>query len=88
LELTVAVADLAPDDAALCLLGIEVLEPLAELHWRELADALDSALARSVPLRKAMSCVWLGDVPDELERRWRGHLRPEDDIGSHGSDSA
>lgn len=81
LRLTVAPAERAPSDEALCWLGVALLEPLIELHWRALGDAVDRALKQSPSLRKAFSCVWLSGVPAEIENRWEELIRPDEDVG-------
>jgi hypothetical protein len=86
LRLTTELADRAPTDDALCWLGVALLEPLIELHWRALGESLDRALIRSGNLRKALSCVWLSDVADELETRWYSLIQPDEHVGRRRSD--
>jgi hypothetical protein len=86
LALTLELANLAPDDDAVCWLEVAVLEPLLELHWKALGDAVDRALAASDRLRKALSCVDLSGVPSRVEDRWRRYVSPDDDIGHRPRD--
>lgn len=82
LQLTIDLLSIAPDDDGLCWVGVVVLEPLLELHWKALSEQFDGVLSATPSLRKAYSCVYLSQVPTAVWKRWRGLLTAEDGIGS------
>jgi hypothetical protein len=58
-ELLVALADAAPDDAALAYLGAGPVEDLVRVHGEAVAAALERAAESDVNLRRALRSVWL-----------------------------
>lgn len=80
LGVAVELANLAPDDDRLCWVGVAYLEPLVEVRWMELGSGLERALASSGRLRKAMSCVWLSDVPEETRRQIDALIGPDEQL--------
>ncbi len=71
-----------PTDDDLCMLAVEVVEPLIDLYWAEVIEDFESAVLRDDRLRKALSCCDFDDaVPAEIRERLYRHVRPEDDIG-------
>ena len=89
LRVAIALCDAAPDDDTLCTLGVAVIEPLIDLHWKAIADAFEAKAKRSSALRKALSCAWLDIRPSRagatIERRLYALIRPEDDVGRRPS---
>jgi hypothetical protein len=77
----VELAAMAPDEDALCNLGIWVLEGVIEEHWRTLGEDIDEALRQHSELRTAFTCAWLSGIPKRVENRWRALIRPEDHLG-------
>src|SRR5205807_1628765 len=49
----------APSDTALCFLGVQVVEPLLDLHWKEIGAAFEAEARRTPSVRKALSCARL-----------------------------
>ncbi len=77
----------APDDAALCWIGVSFVEPLLELHWKVVGERFTREAAKSAELRKAFSCAWL-HLPRrarELEGRLEALTRPGEDVGRRTS---
>jgi len=82
LELTVQVASLLrDDDDGLCWMAAEVVEPLIDIHWSEIADAFEVAARDSTALRKVISCSSFDDaVPADLQERLHALVKPAEDI--------
>jgi len=82
--------DAAPDDDALCHLGVVVIEPLLDLHWKTISDAFEAGAKRNPAVRKALSCASLDIRPSRagraVEERFYALIRPEDDIGRQPSE--
>jgi hypothetical protein len=57
LDVTLRLAEAAPDDDSVCWIGIVLVEPLLDLHWQLVADTFVKAAHRSAPLRMALSCA-------------------------------
>src|SRR3954454_1696956 len=62
----VRLADGLPDDR-LCSLGVRIIEPLVDMHWNEIGDALEAAARSHANVRKALSCTSADD--DEVNDR-------------------
>ena len=81
-----ALCDAAQDDDALCQLGVSVIEPLLDLHWKAIGDAFEAEAKRNPSIRKALSCAWLDIRPSRrgaaIEQRFYALVQPEDDIGN------
>ena len=82
LDLVLKLCAAAPDDDALCWVGVFFVEPLLDLHWRKIGDRFHDAATRKRSVRKALSCASLTLKPAkrggiELERRLR--VAVEDD---------
>lgn len=76
LTLVLKLCGAAPNDAALCFVGVNFVEPLLDLHWKKIGERFYEAAARKRSVREALSCAWLNLKPmrrggDELERRLR-----------------
>lgn len=71
LDLVAQVARLLrDDDAGLCWMAADMVEPLVDLHWSEIAAALEDEARRSAALRRALSCCAFDDsVPTDVVRR-------------------
>jgi len=70
--MVVRICDRAPDDSALCWIGVAFVEPLLDLHWRTIGERFERG-AKQPSLRKAYSCAWL-----RLSRRgWEFEARLE-----------
>jgi hypothetical protein len=89
LRVAIALCDAAPDDDALCHLGVAVIEPLLDLHWKTIGDAFEAKARRNSALRKALSCALLDIRPSRagraVEQRFYALIRPDDDIGRQPS---
>jgi hypothetical protein len=89
LRVAIALCGAAPDDDALCRLGVAVIEPLLDLHWKTIGDAFEVEAKRNSAVRKALSCALLDIRPSRtgraVERRFYALVRPEDDIGRQPS---
>ncbi len=83
LELTVQVASLLrDDDDGLCWMAADVVEPLIDIHWSQIADAFEVAARNSTALRKVISCSSFDDaVPADLQRRLHALVKLAEDIG-------
>ena len=85
LRVAIALCNAAPDADALCYLGVAIIEPLLDLHWRAIGDAFDAEAKRNPAMRKALSCAWLDLRPSRagagVEQRFYELIQPEDDIG-------
>lgn len=90
LRVAIALCDAAPNDDALCHLGIAVIEPLLDLHWKTIGHAFEAKAKRNAALRKALSCALLDIRPRRagraIEKRLYALMRPEDDIGGPRSE--
>jgi hypothetical protein len=86
LQITVRVAEEAPDAAGLCWVGVTMVEPLLDLYWESIGEDFVDAARRSRPLRMALSCAWLdlnGGSPSDraaAEARFRALVGDGDDI--------
>jgi len=83
LDLAVQLADLLrDDDDGLCWMAADVVEPLIDIHWSEIAAAFEVEARRSTALRKVISCSSFDDaVPADLQRRLHALVEPDEDIG-------
>lgn len=85
LRVAIALCDAAPDDDWLCHMGVAVIEPLLDLHWKAIGDAFEAKAKRNSAVRKALSCALLDIRPSRagraVEQRFYALIRPEDDIG-------
>ena len=89
LRVAIALCGAAPDDDALCHLGVAVIEPLLDLHWKTIGDAFEAEAKGSPALRKALSCALLDLRPSRagtaVEQRFYALVGPDDDIGRQPS---
>jgi hypothetical protein len=89
LRVAIALCGAAPDDHTLCRLGVVIIEPLLDLHWKTIGDAFEVEAKRNPAVRKALSCALLDIRPSRagraVERRFYALVRPEDDIGRQRS---
>jgi hypothetical protein len=70
----------APGDDALCFLGVRMVEPLLDLHWKEIGSGFEAEARRTPSLRQARSCAWLnlkGSTGQDLEPRLRSLIEPD-----------
>jgi hypothetical protein len=93
LEVVLRACAAAPSDDALCWIGVTLVEPLLDLHWREIGEAFLRAAEGSSPVRRALSCSWHHIVEQrtrseaerviarDLEARLEAAVGDEDDIG-------
>jgi hypothetical protein len=84
LNVLLLLCDNAPNDQALCFLGVQLVEPLLDLHWKEIGSAFETEVRRRPALRKALSCAWLdlnGKAGKDFERRLRTLVGPDDHVG-------
>ena len=87
LKLLTALCDNAPNDDVLCFIGVQMVEPLLDLHWKEIGSAFEVEARRRESLRKALTCAWLdlkGRAGKEMEQRLRDLLGPGEDIARQG----
>lgn len=77
-DLLVALADEAPDDAALAYLGAGPVEDLLVYHGSDFVfDAVEGAARRNERFCKALRCAWYDDcVPAAVATRLRAFGRP------------
>jgi hypothetical protein len=55
LKVLIALCENAPNDDALRLFGAQMVEPLLDLHWKQIGDAFEAEAKRKPTLRKALS---------------------------------
>lgn len=87
LAMVVRLCERAPDDSALCWVGVVFVEPLLDLHWRTIGDRFEREAAKRPSLRKAYSCAWLS-LPRrgrEFEARLEALIQPGEDVGRQKS---
>ncbi len=82
LRLAVQLALLVGDDEdVLCWMAVDIVEPLIDLHWAEIAAPLEVEARRSAPLRKVLSCCdFDASVPAGVRRRLGPLVGPGEDI--------
>jgi hypothetical protein len=65
-----------------------MVEPLLDLHWKQIGDAFEAEAKRKPTLRKALSYAYLhlkGNAGRDLERRLRSLVESRGDVGhDHG----
>ena len=71
------------DDDRLCQVGVEIIEPLLDLHWDLIGSRFEAALRERTELRKAFSCTML-DIADADDDRLRALIQPGEDVGTGG----
>jgi len=79
LTVIIDLAESLPEDR-LCQLGVNLIEPLLDLHWDEIGEAFESAARGRSNLRRALSCAWL-DLDEGVIARLEGLIQPGEDIG-------
>jgi hypothetical protein len=88
LKVLIALCENAPNDDALRLFGAQMVEPLLDLHWKQIGDAFEAEAKRKPTLRKALSHAYLhlkGNAGRDLERRLRSLVESRGDAGyDHG----
>jgi hypothetical protein len=89
LRVAIVLCEAAPDDHALCRVGVAIIEPLLDLHWKTIGGAFEVEAKRNPAVRKALSCALLDIRPSRagraVEQRFYALVRPEDDIGREPS---
>jgi hypothetical protein len=84
LDVLIVLCENAPNDDVLCFLGVRLVEPLLDLHWKQIGSAFEAEARRRLSLRKALSCAWLdlkGRGSHEMEQRLLSLLPPREDTG-------
>jgi hypothetical protein len=76
----VDLTDAIADDGRLCLIGVELVEALLDIHADSVIDQFEEALRHHANLRKALSCAW-PHLDASVVERLREHIGPDEDIG-------
>ena len=87
LDITLSFCETASDDDDLCWIGVNLVEPLLDLHWKAVHDRFEKAAISSANVRKALSCATLDIRPRGkrkgalVEHRLRDLIGPNENIG-------
>ena len=73
LDVVLRICDQAPDDDALCWIGVVFVEPLLDTHWKTISVRFEAEARKRRALRVAYSCAWT-HLPRQA-RPWEKRMR-------------
>lgn len=73
LDVVLRTCDRAPDDDALCWIGVVLVEPLLDTHWKMISLRFEAEARKRRALRVAYSCAWT-HLPRQA-RPWEERMR-------------
>jgi hypothetical protein len=91
LALVLRLCHLAQDDDMLSWIGVQFVEPLLDLHWRNIGEDFYAAASKDRAVRKALSCAWLALKPArrggrDMEQRLLALTACTDDVAQSQGD--